>query len=48
MNQDVEYQIIVGCNDPYLNNEFVNDEELSKMIVGFFSKKRNQFFFVKT
>ena len=43
MNQDVEYQIIVGCNDPYLNNEIVNDEELSKMIVGFFSKKETNF-----
>ena len=43
MNQDVEYQIIVGCNDPYLNNEIVNDEELSKTIVGFFSKKETNF-----
>lgn len=43
MNHDVEYQIIVGCNDPYLNNEFVNDEELSKTIVDFFSKKETNF-----
>lgn len=43
MNQDVEYQIIIGCNDPYLNNEYVNDEELSKTIVNFFLRKETNF-----
>ena len=43
MNKDIEYQIIIGCNDPLIKKEYVGDEELSKTIVSFFKRKEIDF-----
>ena len=43
MNVDTEYQIIIGCNDPYTRGEYVSNEELSKTIVDFFSREETNF-----
>ena len=43
MNASIEYQIIIGCNDPQLRQELVNDNELSEMLSDFFRKKHIDF-----
>ena len=43
MKNDVEYQIIVGCNDSFLKIEYVKDHELSDIIVNFFSRQNINF-----
>lgn len=43
MDQNVEYQIIIGCNDLHTKSEYVSDEELSKTIVDFFSRNETDF-----
>ena len=47
MNHNIEYQIIIGCNDPHIKHEYVGDEELSKIIVSFFSRKETDFSLLK-
>lgn len=47
MKKDVEYQIIVGCNDSFLKIEYVKDHELSDIIVDFFSRKNIDFSLLK-
>ena len=47
MKKDVEYQIIVGCNDSSLKIEYVKDHELSDIIVNFFSRQNINFSLLK-
>ena len=47
MKKDVEYQIIVGCNDSFLKIEYVKDHELSDIIVDFFSRQNVNFSLLK-
>lgn len=47
MKKDVEYQIIVGCNDSFLKSEYVKDHELSDMIVDFFARYNIDFSLLK-
>ena len=47
MEKDVEYQIIVGCNDSLLRNEFVKDDELSNIVTNFFFRERIDFSLMK-
>ena len=47
MNQNIEYQIIIGCNDHHTKGEYVSDEELSKTIVDFFTRKEIDFSLLK-
>ena len=47
MKKDVEYQIIVGCNDPFLKSEYVKDHELSDVFVNFFAKYNIDFSLLK-
>ena len=48
MKKDVEYQIIVGCNDPFLKSEYVKEYELSDTIVDFFARHNIDFSLLKT
>lgn len=47
MKKDVEYQIIVGCNDSFFKTEYVKDHELSDIIVDFFSRQNINFSLLK-
>lgn len=47
MKQDIEYQIIVGCNDSFSRDEFVKYDELKKIIVDFFQRKEVDFSLLK-
>ena len=47
MKQNIEYQIIIGCNDSCFKGEYVSDEELSKMIVDYFSRMEINFSLMK-
>ncbi len=45
--KDVEYQIIIGCNDPFLKSEYVKGHELSDTIVDFFARYNIDFSLLK-
>ena len=47
MKKDVEYQIIVGCNDTFLKSEYVKDHELSDIFVDFFARYNIDFSLLK-
>jgi len=40
MEHSVEYQIFIGCSDPQLNSELVDETELRAIVTSFF--KRNE------
>lgn len=43
MEDSIEYQIFIGCNDSQLNDEVVNENELNEMLSEFFMRKRIDF-----
>lgn len=47
MKKDVEYQIIIGCNDSLIKSEYVKDHELSDIIVDFFARYNIDFSLLK-
>lgn len=40
MEDSIEYQIFIGCNDSQLNDEVVNENELKEMLSEFFTRKK--------
>lgn len=38
-----EYQIFIGCNDPYLNEEIVSERQLREMVSSFFERNEVDF-----
>lgn len=43
MENNVEYQIYVGCTDSQIDNELISEDELRKTIVSFFERKKIDF-----
>lgn len=43
MENSIEYQILIGCNDPQLNDEVVNEHELRELVSLFFARKKIDF-----
>ena len=43
MENSIEYQILIGCNDPQLNDEVVKEHELRELISLFFARKKIDF-----
>lgn len=37
--ENTEYQIYLGCSDSQLDDEIVNEDELKKTVISFFSRK---------
>ena len=43
MENNIEYQIFIGCTDPQSNSEEINEDELREMVVSFFKRKQIDF-----
>lgn len=43
MENNIEYQIMIGCNDPQLQDEVVNERELKELISLFFTRNKIDF-----
>ena len=43
MNNSVEYQIYIGCNDSHLKTELVTMNELEDVVAAFFERKKINF-----
>lgn len=43
MEKSIEYQIFIGCNDPYVKEEIVRHQELSSLVSDFFERNEIDF-----
>ncbi len=48
MKSSIEYQIFVGCDDPYLKSAYINDDELTDLISNYFIRKNVDFSLLKS
>ena len=43
MENSVEYQVLIGCNDSQSHDEVVNEHELRELLSSFFARKKIDF-----
>ncbi|MBP5288391.1 MAG: hypothetical protein J6Z79_00775 [Clostridia bacterium] len=43
MENNIEYQIMIGCNDPQRQDEIVNERELKEILSLFFTRNKIDF-----